>query len=94
MDLFEEDQSILLSVFNSCDTDDNAVINLQELFSSSQKYSDYFGLPDLNQAYYRKFVKQYWHLIDKDNSGSLNLDEYKNRVAAWAVVDAVLILEV
>ena len=51
-------------------------------------------MPNDYQAYIHKFVQKYWHLVDVDNSGSLNFDEYKYTMAGFAAVDAGLIIKV
>ena len=51
-------------------------------------------MPNDYQAFIHKFVQKYWHLVDVDNSGSLNFDEYKYTMAGFAAVDAGLIIKV
>ena len=51
-------------------------------------------MPNDYQAYIHKFVQKYWHLVDVDNSGSLNFDEYKYTMAGFAAIDAGLIIKV
>jgi len=35
-----------------------------------------------------KFAQNYWHLVDQDNSESLNFDEYKYTLAGFFLIDA------
>ena len=51
-------------------------------------------MPNDYQAYIHKLVQKYWHLVDVDNSGSLNFDEYKYTMAGFAAVDAGLLIKV
>ena len=41
-----------------------------------------------------KFAQNYWHLVDQDNSGSLNFDEYKNTLAGFFIIDAKDVIKV
>ena len=52
-------------------------ISSEELINGSNKIANYFDMPDEYQDYIHKFVQKYWYLVDQDNSGSLNFDEYK-----------------
>ena len=90
----KKDHTIFSPLFDACDSDTDSVISREELSTGNQKISDYFHIPKFYQKYYRKFVNKYWHLMDNDNSGSLNFDEYKNTIAGFAMVDAGLILKV
>ena len=62
------------------------------MINCSSKQADYFDLSDFYLQFVKKcmnkFVQKYWHLVDQDNSGSLNLDEYKYTMAGLALVMA------
>ena len=91
---FKVDQSIFPPLFDWCNSNGDSEISSEELINGSQKISDYFDVPNDNQAYIHKFVQKYWHLVDVDNSGSLNFDEYKYTMAGFAAIDAGLITKV
>ena len=40
------------------------------------------------QKIQEKFAQNYWNFVDQDNSGSLNLDEYKYFTAGFVLIDA------
>jgi len=65
---------------------------------SSKHADDYFDLPDsylqYEQKWMNKFVQKYWHLVDQDNSGSLNLDEFKYTMGGLALVNAQGLIKV
>merc|ERR1712176_800890 len=67
-------------------------VSSEELINCSAKGADYFDMPDDYQNYIYKFGQKYWHLVDQDNSGSLNYDEYKYTMAGFAAIDARVIL--
>ena len=81
-------------LFEYCNSHGDSEISFDELTECSRKISSYFNVPDVYQVYYRDFVETYWHLLDVDDSRSLNLDEYKNQVVGFAMVDADLGLQV
>ena len=41
-----------------------------------------------------KFAQNYWHLVDQDNSESLNFDEYKYTLAGFFLIDAKDVIKV
>lgn len=51
-------------------------------------------MPDDMPMYIYKFAQKYWHLVDEDQSGSLNFDEYRYTMAGFAAVDASVIIKV
>ena len=91
---FEVDQSLFPPLFDWCNSNGDSEISSEELINCSKKGADYFDMPDDYQNYIYKFAQKYWHLVDQDNSGSLNFDEYKYTSAGFAAVDASLIIKV
>ena len=41
-----------------------------------------------------KFAQNYWNLVDQDNSGSLNFDEYKYTLTGIFLIDAKDVIKV
>lgn len=81
-------------LFDWCNSNGDSEISSEELVNCSKKGAEYFDMPDDYQNYIYKFGQKYWHLVDQDNSGSLNYDEYKYTMAGFAAVDAGLIIKV
>merc|ERR1711962_501881 len=87
------DQSIFPPLFDWCNSNGDSEVSSEELINCSSKGADYFDMPDDYQQFIYKFAQKYWHLVDQDNSGSLNYDEYKYTIAGFAAIDASLILK-
>merc|ERR1712126_632019 len=87
------DQSMFPPLFDWCNSNGDSEVSSEELINCSKKGADYFDMPDDYQNYVYKFASKYWHLVDQDNSGSLNFDEYKYTMAGFASVDAGLIIK-
>merc|ERR1712137_1120457 len=75
------DQSMFPPLFDWCNSNGDSEVSSEELINCSKKGADYFDMPDDYQMYIYKFAQKYWHLVDQDNSGSLNFDEYKYTMA-------------
>ena len=92
--MIQVDQSMFPPLFDWCNSNGDSEISSEELVNCSKKGAEYFDMPDDYQNYIYKFGQKYWHLVDQDNSGSLNYDEYKYTMAGFAAVDAGLIIKV
>merc|ERR1712235_217623 len=54
--------------------------------------ANYVGMSENTQGFLYNFGAKYWNVVDQDNSGSLNYDEYKYTMAGFAAIDARVIL--
>ena len=54
--------------------------------------ANYAGMSENTQGFLYNFGAKYWNVVDQDNSGSLNYDEYKYTMAGFAAIDARVIL--
>ena len=67
--------------FHKLDSNVDFEVSTEELELLLRKYND-------------EFLAKYWHIFDKDNSGTLNFEEYKYTIAAFADGVARLFIQV
>ena len=79
-------------LWNFCNADGDAEITSGELTACAKTAAEYVGMSDTTQTFLYNFGVKYWALVDQDNSNGLNYDEYRYTMAAFAAVDARVIL--
>ena len=55
--------------------------------------AEYVGMSEATQGFLYNFGVKYWDTVDYDGDGSLNYDEYRYTMAAFAATDAGVVLE-
>ena len=76
-----------------CNADGNDFITANELTQCAAEAANYVGMSDATQNFLYDFGVKYWDVVDYDNDGALNYDEYKYTMAAFAAVDARVIVK-
>ena len=64
------------------------LISGDELTECGKKAADFVGISDSSQEFLYNFGVKYWHIVDGDENGSLDFDEFRFTMAAFAVTDA------
>merc|ERR1711931_565179 len=75
-----------------CNSNGDATISSDELTACASQAANYVGMSDTTQNFLYDFGVKYWSVVDADKDGALNYDEYKYTMAAFAAVDARVIL--
>jgi len=75
-----------------CNTNGDATISADELTACASTAANYVGMSDNTQQFLYDFGVKYWDIVDADKSGNLDYEEYKYTMAAFAAVDARVIL--
>merc|ERR1711937_17648 len=79
-------------LWNFCNADGDSEITSAELTTCAKTAAEYVGMSETTQGFLYNFGAKYWSLVDQDGSNGLNYDEYKYTMAAFAAVDARVIL--
>jgi len=75
-----------------CNSNGDATISSDELTACASQAANYVGMSANTQSFLYDFGVKYWDVVDADKDGALNYDEYKYTMAAFAAVDARVIL--
>ena len=76
------------AAFRFCDTDENGSATSDEVLQCSVSIADWADTSDMTRDYLYKFGQKYWHVVDLDEDGALNYDEFRNVWAGFAAVHA------
>jgi len=76
------------AAFRFCDTDENGSATSDEVLQCSVSIADWADTSDMTRDYLYKFGQKYWHVVDFDEDGALNYDEFRNVWAGFAAVHA------
>ena len=87
------DDSEWQPLWNFCNVDGDDFITADELTQYAATAANYVGMSEASQGFLYDFGVKYWGTVDYDGDGSLNYDEYKYTMAAFAATDAGVILE-
>ena len=86
------DDSQWKPLWTFCNANGDGEISSDELTSCAAAAANYVGMSENTQGFLYNFGAKYWNVVDQDNSGSLNYDEYKYTMAGFAAIDARVIL--
>ena len=76
------------AAFRFCDTDESGSATSDEIVQCSVNIADWADTSDMTRDYLYKFGQKYWHVVDLDEDGALNYEEFRNVWAGFAAVHA------
>ena len=77
--------------FYYCDGEDG-VVSARELRFCALKIAEYAGIREISEKYIRDFAYNFMNVVDTDDDGFLDFDEYKLAIGAFAGINARVIM--
>ena len=71
----------------------DGVVDSDELTSCAAKIAGFVEMSETSQNFLYNFGAKYWGILDWDNSGSLNFDEFKIGIGAFAATNARVVID-
>ena len=79
-------------LWDFCNGDGDDVITGEELTECAHRAADFVGMSGSSQQFLYNFGVKYWHIVDGDENGALDSDEFRFTMAAFAATDAGVII--
>jgi hypothetical protein len=71
----------------------DGVVDSDELTTCAAQIAGFVEMSETSQNYLYSFGAKYWNILDWDQSGSLNFDEFKIGIGAFAATNARVVID-
>ena len=86
------DQKQFEQLWDFCNRNGDDYISGNELGECAHEAADFVGMTDSTQQFLYDFGVKYWDIVDINNDGALEFDEFRFTLAAFAATDAGVML--